>query len=141
MSEISASLRASVILRADNRCEYCGLSQAGQEAAFHIDHIHLRAAGGVTQENNLALACVSCSLHKAARQTAIDLETGKETNLYNPRTQKWADNFCWNGSTAIGLTPAGRATIVALKMNRQLIIAIREEEMIRGRHPQTEASP
>ncbi|TLY77107.1 MAG: HNH endonuclease, partial [Gammaproteobacteria bacterium] len=30
-------LRRLVIERAQGRCEYCGLAQAGQEAAFHID--------------------------------------------------------------------------------------------------------
>jgi len=59
---ISSSLRRSVIQRARNRCEYCGLSQEGQEAIFHIDHIVPAAAGGPTSLENLALACVSCSL-------------------------------------------------------------------------------
>jgi hypothetical protein len=39
MSDITSSLRAEVILRAGNRCEYCRLSQFGQEATFHIDHV------------------------------------------------------------------------------------------------------
>ena len=34
MSDIPAALRDEVVLRAGNRCEYCGLAQAGQEAAF-----------------------------------------------------------------------------------------------------------
>lgn len=41
MSYISASLRKLVISRAGNRCEYCRLSQKGQEATFHIDHFIL----------------------------------------------------------------------------------------------------
>lgn len=40
MSTIPASLRRLVIQRAGDRCEYCRLSQAGQEAAFHIDGRH-----------------------------------------------------------------------------------------------------
>ena len=43
---ISAALRNQVIDRAQNRCEYCGLSHLGQEATFHIDHIHPVSAGG-----------------------------------------------------------------------------------------------
>ena len=54
--------------RAGGRCEYCGLAQEGQEATFHIDHIMPRAAGGPTVAENLAVACVSCSLRKAARR-------------------------------------------------------------------------
>ena len=44
MSDIAASLRNEVVLRAGGRCEYCRLSQAGQEATFPIDHVVLRAA-------------------------------------------------------------------------------------------------
>jgi hypothetical protein len=58
MSDISPSLHAEVVLRAGQRCEYCRLSQLGQEAAFHIDHVRPRAAGGPTIAENLALACV-----------------------------------------------------------------------------------
>ena len=76
MSSIPAQLRRLVIERAAGRCEYCGLSQEGQEATFHIDHITPVVAGGATIETNLALACVSCSLRKGARQTAIDPQTG-----------------------------------------------------------------
>jgi 5-methylcytosine-specific restriction endonuclease McrA len=64
MSDIPAALADLVRLRARGRCEYCQLSQLGQEAAFHIDHIIPRAANGPTVETNLALACVSCSLRK-----------------------------------------------------------------------------
>ena len=35
MSDISPGLRAEVVLRAGNRCEYCQLSQLGQEATLH----------------------------------------------------------------------------------------------------------
>jgi hypothetical protein len=39
MSDIPKVLSDAVIQRAGNRCEYCQLSQDGQEAVFHIDHI------------------------------------------------------------------------------------------------------
>jgi 5-methylcytosine-specific restriction endonuclease McrA len=68
MSTIPISLRRLVVQRAGNRCEYCHLSQVGQEATFHIDHIIPVVADGKTTADNLALACVSCSLHKSARQ-------------------------------------------------------------------------
>ena len=41
-------LKRTVFHRADGRSEYCGLSQAGQEAQFHVDHIHPLADGGGT---------------------------------------------------------------------------------------------
>lgn len=49
MAYISDSLRAGVIDRAHNRCEYCGLSQVGQVATFHIDHVTPVSAGGETK--------------------------------------------------------------------------------------------
>lgn len=72
MSDIPKALANEVILRARNRCEYCQLSQIGQEVTFHIDHVIPRVAGGPTASENLALACVSCSLRKGAKQTAVD---------------------------------------------------------------------
>lgn len=88
MSDIPADLRSEVVLRAGNRCEYCRLSQAGQEATFHIDHVVPRAAGGPTESANLALACVSCSLRKWAKQTAPDPDTGETAPLFGPREQR-----------------------------------------------------
>lgn len=137
MSDISPGLHAEVVLRAGNRCEYCRLSQLGQEAAFHIDHVIPRAAGGPTAADNLALACVSCSLRKWAKQTATDPESGEEVPLFNPRTQAWAEHFRWAGERIVPLTPTGRATVAALALNRPLILAIRQEEAARGRHPPT----
>lgn len=137
MSDISDGLQAEVVLKARNRCEYCQLSQLGQEATFHIDHVVPRAAGGPTTAANLALACVSCSLRKWAKQTAIDPESGKEAPLFSPRTQVWTEHFHWAGERIVPLAPTGRATVAALAMNRPLILAIRQEEAARGRHPPT----
>lgn len=133
MSDIPASVREKVVERAKNRCEYCRLAQAGQEAQFHIDHIRPRSASGETALDNLALACVSCSLRKAARVSAVDPEAGSVVPLFNPRTQAWSEHFQWSGNLLVGLTPTGRALIQALDMNRSLILAIRKEELKRGR--------
>jgi hypothetical protein len=57
--DIPLSFQRRVRLRAGNRCEYGGISQAGQEATFHIDHVHPRREGGPTALENLALSCVS----------------------------------------------------------------------------------
>jgi hypothetical protein len=135
MSEISPSLHAEVLRWVGNRCEYCRLSQLGQEATFHIDHVVPRAAGGATAADNLALACVSCSLRKWARQTATDPDSGHDVPLFNPRTQVWAEHFRWESERIVPLTPTGRATVSALALNRPLILAIRHEEAARGRHP------
>jgi len=135
MTSIPAGLRRLVVFRAGNRCEYCGLAQEGQEATFHIDHIVPRAAGGTTTTGNLALACVSCSLRKESRRSGVDPRTKRTIPLFNPRRQLWANHFRWEVFTVVGLTPTGRATVATLRLNRPLILAIRAEEAVRGRHP------
>ncbi|NCJ06288.1 HNH endonuclease [Synechococcales cyanobacterium C] len=135
MVAISASLRRLVIQRAGNRCEYCGLSQLGQAATFHIDHVIPVVAGGSTTIDNLALACVACSLHKGARQDIEDPETRKTVTIFNPRQQTWKEHFFWMGVEIAGLTAVGRATVNVLKLNRAIIQAIRVEEECFGRHP------
>jgi hypothetical protein len=132
MSDIPARLRRLVVLRAGDRCEYCRLVQKGQEATFHIDHILPKVAGGRTAAANLALACVSCSLRKEARRSAIEPNTNRRVALFHPRRQRWRDHFRWEGFRIVGLTSTGRATVAALQMNRPLILAIRQEEAARG---------
>ncbi len=132
---IPAVARRQVIRRAEDRCEYCGLSQAGQEALFHVDHVVPVTAGGTAALENLALACVSCSLRKGARQQAPDPKTGEALSLFHPRREVWGRHFRWNGVLLLGLTPTGRAAVAALSMNRPLALAIRQEEVIRHRHP------
>lgn len=134
MNNISAFLRKLVIRRAENRCEYCRLSQKGQEATFHIDHIFPVAAGGETVAENLALACVSCSLRKGAKEIATDPQSKKEVSIFHPRRDVWREHFAWKGVRIEGLTAVGRATVKALNLNRPLILAIREEEILLGRH-------
>ena len=132
---IPARLRSEVIRRADGRCEYCRLSQAGQEAVFHVDHVHPVALGGPTEPSNLALACVSCSLRKGARTTARDPQTGKQAPVFHPRNERWTAHFRWVGERIEGVSPTGRAMVELLQMNREIALAIRAEEARLGRHP------
>jgi hypothetical protein len=128
---VPAQLRREVVSRAQNRCEYCCLPQAGQEALFHVDHVIPSAAGGVTALDNLALACVSCSLRKGARQTAPDPNTGEMVPLFSPRADRWTKHFGWDGIHIVGLSATGRATVIALKFNRSLGLAVRQEAALR----------
>jgi len=137
MRYIATALRQLVISRANDRCEYCQLSQARQAATFHIDHIIPVAAGGLTIAENLALACVSCSLRKSARLTAIDPVTGYEVTIYHPRQQRWLDHFRLSDAYIEGRTPVGRATVAALTMNRPIMVEIRKAEIVLGRNSTT----
>jgi hypothetical protein len=122
--------------RAHDACEYCLLPQNSQEATFHIDHIVPRREGGDTHAANLALACVTCSLRKGARLTAIDPKSKSQVSLFHPREKTWSDHFRLNDEFEFeGLTPSGRATISALGMNRPAIVSIRKELHFIGRFP------
>lgn len=135
MSYIAADLRRAVIARAGNRCEYCGLSQQGQAATFHVDHVVPLAQKGPTTLENLALACVACSLYKGAKQEAHDPQSDELVQLFNPRKQSWDEHFGWEGEQIIGRSDIGRATVEALRMNRPIMLAIRAEERLIGRYP------
>jgi hypothetical protein len=132
MRYIPATLHRLVVERARDYCEYCGLAQAGQAATFHVDHVFPIAAGGKTVAENLALACVSCSLRKSAKQYAIDPVTDQVAPIFNPRTQEWREHFAWQGTHIVGLTATGRST---LAVNREILLAIRKQEAFFGRCP------
>jgi 5-methylcytosine-specific restriction endonuclease McrA len=122
--------------RAGNRCEYCLLPQATQEAKFHIDHVFPVKHGGKSSLDNLALSCVTCSLRKGARILVPDPITKRRVTVYNPRKHPWHDHFEWTQSWKIlGKTSIGRATLVALGMNRVSVVAIRRAWAVLGEFP------
>jgi 5-methylcytosine-specific restriction endonuclease McrA len=124
--KIPVGLARRIRLRASAACEYCKLPQWSQEATFHIDHIQPRADGGETIEENLALACVSCSLKKGSRVHAREPKTRSFVPLFHPRKDTWADHFHWTREwKLIGRTATARATISALGLNRPAILKIR----------------
>jgi hypothetical protein len=95
------------------------LPQEWQESTFHIDHIRPRSAQGKNRLDNLALACVGCSLKKGGRSQATDPSDNTPVRLFNPRIDRWAEHFACDGHWRIvGLTPIGRATVAALDLNR-----------------------
>lgn len=104
---IPLPVQRRVRLRAGQRCEYCRIPQAGQEATFHIDHIVPRRDGGPTILENLALSCVSCSLRKGARIEARDPSSGDIAPLFHPRELPW--RFV-DGSPAAGTRSEDRLT-------------------------------
>src|SRR5438128_566501 len=110
MSErIPSKLARLVRDRARDACEYCRLPQSLQEAVFHMDHVDPRAAKGPSILENLALACVTCSLKKAARTHARDPHSKALVPLFHPRRDRWTDHFEWTFSCRlIGRTATGR---------------------------------
>src|ERR1700689_364812 len=95
---IPVPLRKKVSQRSGFRCGYCLTPQAISGARLVIDHIIPEAAGGVTTEENLWLACHSCNEFKGAQSRARDPRTGRLTRIFNPCTQQWRDHFGWDES-------------------------------------------
>ncbi|HXD88463.1 MAG TPA: HNH endonuclease signature motif containing protein [Urbifossiella sp.] len=123
---IAPALVRLVRERAGGFCEYCRLPQWSQEATFHMDHIQPSADGGLTEADNLALACVTCSLRKGARTLVRDPKTHVLVPLFHPRRESWERHFRWTRAWRLmGRTATGRATITALSMNREAIVRIR----------------
>jgi HNH endonuclease len=129
MSVVSDAVRAQIVSRAVQRCEYCHLPTRGQVATFPVDHVIARTSGGPTELDNLALACPNCNGHKWKYDEGVDGTTGETWRLFNPRTDQWSDHFAWS-ETVIGRlegrTPIGRATIARLQINSPEFVTTRE---------------
>jgi len=118
-SNISKSLKKSVADRANHCCEYCKLPQSFSGNSFAVDHITPESKGGETILVNLAYCCSSCNSSKYNKIEGLDELTNQRANLFNPRKQSWESHFIWNKdySKILGISPIGRATVNALKMN------------------------
>jgi len=94
---------------------------------FQVEHVYPLSKGGLSQLDNLALACNGCNNHKHAKTTAFDPIGEKDVPLFHPRTQNWHEHFAWGLDliSLIGLSPTGRATIAVLKLNREELLQMR----------------
>lgn len=130
-------IRQRVEEEALNRCSYCLTARRFTAKRLHIEHIIPIAAGGGSDIQNLWLACDLCNAYKGARTHAVDPLTNQTVSLYNPRIQNWFEHFAWstNGVYISGLTPTGRATTIALRLNNSFLIEARHWWVEAGWHP------
>jgi 5-methylcytosine-specific restriction endonuclease McrA len=137
VSSIPETIRQQVFTEADHRCEYCRSSRRLIGIPLVIDHILPKSAGGSDAPENLAAACYRCNEFKRAKTHVTDPATGELVSLFNPRQLRWSDHFLWtNGGTHIaGLTPIGRATVVALRLNNDYVVEARALWIGQGWHP------
>src|SRR5581483_10935122 len=124
---------------AANRCGYCLAEQCHVLGILEIEHIITLACGGGDEELNLWLSCGLCNRYKGVQLEYFDPESLTIVPLFNPRTQKWSEHFCWDaaGTGILGLTSAGRATVEALKLNNSLAVEVRSGWVTAGWHPPT----
>ncbi len=134
---ISVEIQKRVKARANHCCEYCRSPAIYATQPFVYEHIAPLAKGGHTTLNNLAYACGGCNGHKYTKTEAIDPVSGHAVALYNPRTQAWYQHFAWSDDYlhAVGLTATGRATLLALNLNRLGVVNMRRLLLLAGKHP------
>jgi hypothetical protein len=122
--------------RASHRCEYCQVPRK-LIVILEVDHIIPTARGGQATAENLCLCCRHCNGRKNVFTKGIDPDADTVVNLFNPRTQTWAEHFAWSpdGLTILGLSPTGRATVEKLKMNTPIVVEARRFWVALGLHP------
>lgn len=140
---IGKELRERVAVQARYRCGYCLTTEAIVGTPMEFDHLIPESLGGLTEEANLWLACSLCNDSKNNRIAALDLDTGKVVRLFDPRRQPWIEHFRWSdeGECILGLTPTGRATVVALNLNRPSLVRARRLWVSVGWHPPRDVLP
>lgn len=114
---LTAETRQRLVDVDDHRCAYCRTPQANSGSPMVVDHLLPRSKGGATAFDNLCFSCYRCNLYKGPQIEAIDPRTGEIAPLFHPRRDRWDEHFVWDeaGLQIIGLSPSGRATVVALK--------------------------
>lgn len=136
-TKIPIEIRRMVARRAGWHCEYCKSQERFAPQNFTLDHIIPEIRGGSHSLENLAFACQGCNGCKFDKTGLFDLVSGQFALFFNPRTQIWADHFGWSEdfTQLIGLSAHGRVTIIGLKLNRKILIGLREFLHKTGEHP------
>ena len=124
---IPVALQKKIREQARFRCGYCLTSETLIGMKMEFEHLTPLAADGETSEENLWLACRRCNEFKGTQTHAIDAKTATNVPLFNPRTQKWHEHFRWSadGTEILGISPNGRASVTALKLNNEIILVSR----------------
>ena len=132
---VDADTRRRVRERAESRCEYCQIHQDYYHITFHVEHIVARQHRGTDDDGKLCLACHFCNRHKGPNLSGNDPDSGELTQLFNPRTDNWAEHFSIVSGEIVGLTTVGRTTVYVLAMNDPTRVQTRlglEPETFRG---------
>lgn len=129
--------RKLIAARAHGCCEYCMSPEECCPDPFSVEHIIPRARQGRNHTGNLAFCRQGCNNFKYVFVKGRDPLNGKVVALFHPRRQRWTRHFAWSDDfkEIIGLTPAGRATVVRLQLNRPGLRNLRAALVLAGLHP------
>jgi len=133
--DLPGELREEVRRRAGLRCEYCLYPEGWTAIPHQIDHVVSRKHGGASTLENLAYCCVFCNRYKGSDIASIDLRTGQQVRLFNPRSDKWTDHFRLLGAVIEPLTASGEVTARLLRLNQAQRVIERSILQNAGRYP------
>lgn len=134
---LTPAIKQIVFDRAHRCCEYCLSQAAYSPQPFSIEHIVPISKGGSNDLSNLALACQGCNNFKYIKTQGLDPIGLLEVDLFHPRIHQWHAHFIWDANYLhiYGITPAGRATVNTLKLNRAELVNLRKVLFAIGEHP------
>ncbi|WP_374687437.1 HNH endonuclease [Promineifilum sp.] len=135
MTYVPATLRRQVIARAGDRCEYCRHPQIAALFPFEMEHVISEKHGGVTNLDNLALACPYCNRAKGSDLGSIDPISGDLVPFFNPRKQIWFEHFALEGANLVPLTAEARVTLSILELNHPSRLSERIALIAAGQYP------
>lgn len=140
-SYVPADLRRRVAQQAGRRCGYCSTSELVVGTPMDFEHLVPEAKGGLTEEENLWLSCSLCNSYKGSQTEHQDPLSGQVVKLFDPRRQIWNEHFEWfdHGTRILGLTAVGRATVAALRLNREPLVFARRKWVEAGWHPPSDS--
>src|SRR5258706_6248113 len=128
---------ARVRSRADDRCGYCLSPQHLVLGWLEIEHLIPKAKRGTDDEENLWLTCRLCNNFKGIQTDALHPESGQRVPLVDPRAANDGSTpsvGATMGSTIVGMTPSGRATVIALQLNNMIAVMVRLQWIAAGLH-------
>jgi len=127
---------ATVAERAGHRCEYCCAPEVVFNFPFEVEHIIPPGTGGDDDFANLALACRSCNVFKAAVVLITDDLTDADVRLFHPRQDQWLEHFRLDDDGQIEpLSTTGRVKVRQLRLNMRSQIAARRQWAKLGLYP------
>lgn len=140
MTQIPLALRQQSLADFGDQCGYCHTPVWITGMRLVTDHIMPKDAGGLTVREKLCPACHACNEFKGMQVDGYDPLTGERVRLFHPRRDLWRVHFAWSedGGNIMGLTPMGRATVAALKMNSPSVVQARLRWVSVGWHPPAE---
>jgi len=76
-----------------------------------------------------------CNRHKGPNIAGRHPATGDIVRLFHPRSDRWSDNFEWDGAILSAKSDVGLVTIQVLAINEADFAAVRLALMQEGEYP------